>query len=239
MHRDVDSGPFLEVVERLADLLDGLVGAVEGRAEDRNDADRVLVAPRDCFLGREMEPVSFHRDEPHLDVPVVGELLPADLHVDPHDEVRAIRRLPGLAAALLPAALQRQPAEHRSLARTGRRAPGRMVGVGGIPEAAERVDAAHLELRRLRVLVLVDHVLVEALGHEPLGLRLHPGGDEGREVHPRIAVEHQLVVDDLIGDIRRHLAVRDPMPRDVVAFQREHGRDREIVLARSQAPSGV
>jgi hypothetical protein len=35
-----------------------------------------------------------------------------------------------------------------------------------------------LDLRRLRVLVLVDHVLVEALGHQLVGLRFHPGGDE-------------------------------------------------------------
>ena len=69
-------------------------------------------------------------------------------------------------------------------------------------------DAARLELGGLRVLVLVDHVLVEALGHQPLGLRLHPRGDERREVQPRVAVEHQLVVDDLVRDVRGHLAAR-------------------------------
>jgi hypothetical protein len=130
---------------------------------------------------------------------------------------------------LLPEALERQPAEHRSLARPGRRAARDLLSVGGVPEAAEGMDAAHLEVGGLRVLVLVDHVLVEALGHQPLGLRFHPGGDEGREVHPCIAVEHQLVVDDLIGDVRRHLGVRDLMSRDVLAFEREDRRHCEIV----------
>src|SRR4029453_3553075 len=107
MYRDIDSGPLLEVVERFTDLLDGLVRTVERRAEDRDDADRVLVAERDRFLGREVVTLTFHRHEPHLDVPVVRELLPADLDVDPHHEIRTSSRLTGRSAALLPEALKR------------------------------------------------------------------------------------------------------------------------------------
>jgi hypothetical protein len=44
----------------------------------------------------------------------------------------------------------------------------------------------------------VDHVLVERLGHQLLGLRVHPGGDKRHEVQPGAAVEHQLVVDELV-----------------------------------------
>ena len=88
------------VVERVADLLDRLVRAVEGRAEDRDDADRVLVAELHRLLGGEVEAVALHRHEAHLDVPVVGELLPADLDVDAHDDVRLVGRLArGLARA--------------------------------------------------------------------------------------------------------------------------------------------
>jgi len=54
----------------------------------------------------------------------------------------------------------------------------------------------------LRVLVLVDHVLVERLGHQALGLRLHPRSDERGEVEARVAIEHEFVVDDLVGDFR-------------------------------------
>ena len=102
------------------------------------------------------------------------------------------------------------------------------VGVRRVPEVGEDVDAARLELRGLRVLVLVDHVLVEALGHQPLGLRLHPGRDERREVQARVAVEHQLVVDDLVGDVRRHLAVRQLVARDALGFEREERRHRQV-----------
>ena len=229
MDRHVDPRSLLQVVERGADLLHRLVRAVEGRAEDRDDADRVLVAPLDRLLGGEVEAVAFHRDEAHLDVPVVRELLPADLDVDPHDEIRLVRGPAGRLAALLPAALEREAAEHRRLARAGRRAARRLLGVGGVPEPAEDVDAAQLELRGLRVLVLVDHVLVEALGHQLLGLRLHPGRHEGRQVHARVAVEHQLVVHDLVREVGGHDGVRQLVPRDAAPLEREERRDREIV----------
>ena len=229
VHRDVEAGAGLEVVERVADLLDRLVGAVERGAEDGHDADRVLVAPGYGFVCGEVEAISFHRDEPHLDVPVVGELLPADLHVDAHDQVgrsvgspaaarrfcqrRFSARPPSMAASLEPVVEQPTPP------------------AGPCHRSAQHVDAAHLQLRRLRILVLVDHVLVEALRHERLGLRLHPGGHEGGHVEARVAVEHQLVVDDLVRDVGRKLVGRQLMPWDAVAFEREERailRDRHM-----------
>ena len=132
-------------------------------------------------------------------------------------------------APLLPAPLEREPAEHRRLARAGRRAAGRLVGIGRVPQPAEDVHAAHLELGGLRVLVLVDHVLVEALGHQLLGLRLHPGGHERGQVQAGVAVEHQLVVDDLVGDVGRELALGQPVPRDPVALEREERGDGQIL----------
>ncbi len=235
VNRDVEPGLALIAVQCVADVLDGLVRAVEGRAEDGDDADRVLVAARERLLCRHREPVALHRHESHLDVPVVRELLPADLHVDPHHDVGPVRRLPLGCTLLLPASLEREPAEHRRLARSGRRAAGRLVGVRGVPEVGEDVDAAHLDLGGLRVLVLVDHVLVEALGHEPLGLRLHPGRDERRDVEPRVPVEHQLVVDDLVGDVGRHLAVRERVTRDGRGLEVEVRRDRQVACRHGRA----
>ena len=72
-------------------------------------------------------------------------------------------------------------------------------------EARHDVHAARFDLGGLRVLVLVDHVLGERLAHELLGLGLHPGGDEGREVQAGVAVEHELVVDQVVGRARLHL----------------------------------
>ena len=228
MHGDVEPALLLEGVERVADLLDRLVRTVEGRAEDRDDADRVLVAPRDRLLGRQDEAIALHRHETHLDVPVVRELLPADLDVDAHHEVRLVGRLALGRTPLLPASLEREPSEHRGLARARRRAARRLLRLRRMPEVGEDVHAAHLDLGRLRVLVLVDHVLVEALGHQLLGLRLHPGRHERRDVQARVAVEHQLVVDDLVRDVRGHLAVGQPVPRKLGGLQAEVGCDREV-----------
>ena len=63
-----------------------------------------------------------------------------------------------------------------------------------LEQVGDDVDAAPLDLRGRRVLVLVDHVLVERVGHQRFRLRLHPGRDERREVQPRTAVEQQFVV---------------------------------------------
>jgi hypothetical protein len=226
---DVDTRLLLEGVERVADLLHRLVGAVEGGAEDRDDPDRALVAELHRLLGREVEASALHGHEAHLDVPVVGELLPTHLDVDPHDQIRLVGRLPVGRTLLLPAPLEREPAEHRRLARPGRGAPRRIARVRGVPEVAEDVHAAHLELGRLRVLVLVDHVLVEALGHELLGLGLHPRAHKCRHVEARVPVEHQLVVDDLVGEIRRHLAFGKLVARDGPGLEAEERCDREGV----------
>ena len=78
---------------------DRLVAAVERRSEDRDHADRVLVAVRDRLLGVEVVAVALHRHQPRLDVPVAAELLPADLDVDAGDEVRPVGRLAGGAHA--------------------------------------------------------------------------------------------------------------------------------------------
>jgi hypothetical protein len=80
------------------------------------------------------------------------------------------------------------------------------------------VHAAVLKLGGLRVLVLVDHVLGRALGHQLLGLGLHPRGDERRQVQPGVAVENQLVPDDLQRGARQHAVLRQPEPGDLAAL---------------------
>ena len=104
----------------------------------------------------------------------------------------------------------------------------RVLRVGGVPEVGEHVHAPVLQVGRARVLVLVDHVLVERLGHQQPRLRLGPRRDERGQVEPRVAVEHQLVVDDLVGDVGVELAVRQPEPRDVHRQAGEDRVDREV-----------
>src|SRR5947209_15139778 len=100
MHRDVETSILLELIESRHDRLYRLVAAVERGAEDRDDADRALVALRDRLLRAEVEAISVHRHEPRLDIPIAAELVPAHLHVDAHHEVGPIRRLAGRAHAL-------------------------------------------------------------------------------------------------------------------------------------------
>ena len=92
-----DAGVGLVVVERRADLLHRLVGAVHGRAEDGDDADGVLVDVVEQPVGGQVEDVALERHVARLDLPVVGELLPDHLDVAAHDDVGPVGRLPGRA----------------------------------------------------------------------------------------------------------------------------------------------
>ena len=82
-----------------------------------------------------------------------------------------------------------------------------------MPQLGQHVDAAHFELGGLRILVLVDHVLVERLGHELARFGLHPGAAEGGEVEARAAVEDQFVVDEMVGGAGRHAVVGNGVAR--------------------------
>lgn len=210
MDGDVQARTLLEPVEGRAEVRDRLVGPVEGGAEDPDDPDGVLVAQLGRRLRVEVEPVALHGDLAGLDLPEVAELLPADLDVHAHDEVGARSRV-AVRVPLCPAPLQRHPREHAGLARTGRGTAHDGPGIGRVPQVREHGHAASLQLGGARVLVLVDHVLVEALRHQHPGLRLHPGGDEGGEIQPGVAVQHQFVVDQLVRDRGCQRPVREPV----------------------------
>ena len=168
---------------------------------------------RDGRLGRQVVRVALHRHEAGLDLPVAAELLPAHLHVGAHHHVGPVGRLAARSLSVAPPPLQRHPGEHGGLARARRRRARRLVLVRRVPQPAQHVHAALLELGRARVLVLVDHVLVERLGHEPVGLGLHPRRDERREVEPGVAVEHELVAHELVRRVGIHLEFRDGVAR--------------------------
>ena len=245
MQRHVEPGSGLKVVERVADFLDRFVRPVVGRSENGHHADRVLVTEPNRLVCGEVEPVSLHRDEPHLDVPVISELLPADLHVDAHHEVGLVGGFHRRPPAMLPASLEGQPTEHGRFARPRRRAAHRLVRVRCIPEPAQDVDAAQLQLCGLRVLILVDHVLVEALGHESLGLRFHPRADERRQVEAGVPVQHQIVMNDLVGDVGWQLVGSKRFRGDAFGLNVKEGGGAQFPvrglrsLGMLQGPSGT
>ena len=213
--RDIEAEVALHGVEFACQRLDRLVDTGEGNAQRRHDADRVLVAVFPQVFGLQPERIAFERHLADLDVEVARELLPADLDRTGHD-VRLARVLALGFAALAPLPFEGQPAEHRRLARPGRRTADRLPGFLGVPQVGEDVDAAVFDFGRLRVFVLVDHVLVDGIGHQLLDLVLYPGRAEGREVLPRIAVQQQLVAYQRIGGTRFGATVRQPVLRKAV-----------------------
>ena len=82
------------------------------------------------------------------------------------------------------------------------------------------MHATGLDRGGLRVLVLVDHILVEALIHQAVYLGFLPRLAEGGEVLPRIAIQHQLVMDQLVSGPGRFL------PAGELGFRQHLGRFR-------------
>ena len=104
--------------------------------------------------------------------------------------------------AFTPVPLERQAAEHGCFAGAGGGAADGAGGLRGVPKIGEHVDAALFDGRGLRVFILVDHVLVGGLVHDAADFGLDPGGAEGGEILPRVAVEDELIVDGLVDGLR-------------------------------------
>ena len=203
---DVESGLGLDAVQGGRDPGDRFVASRVGDSHDRDHTDGVLVYVVLQVVAVEYRMFPADRHVARLHVPVVAELLPAHLHGAGHHQVGAVRGFPGGAAGLLPATLQRQAAQHRRLRRPDRRGADRVFRVGGVPQVGEHLPAAGFDLRGAGVLVLVDHVLVRRLQRQAVGVIVHPGADEGGQVEAGVAVEHRLVVDDLVGGFRQRFA---------------------------------
>ena len=77
-----------------------------------------------------------------------------------------------------------------------------------MPEIGEHLNAPALELSRLRVLVLVDQVLVDAQVHQTVDLGLLPGLAERGQILAGVAVEKEFVPDGLKRLGRPHLSGR-------------------------------
>ena len=66
-------------------------------------------------------------------------------------------------------------------------------------------------------------------------MRVHVRGDEGRQVETCVAVEHELVVHDLVGDLRADLLERELVHRHAAHLAREDGLLRHVALLRAGA----
>ena len=187
VERDIEALVVLELDQEVVDPDDVVGVAGEGRADDRGDADRVLVDVRLDVLGADRVLARLQGDDPRLDVEVAAELLPDDVHVAAEDQVRRVGGLARGLAPLAPLPLQRQGSEHDRLrGALGARSRGLARRV---EELGQHPDAALLDLERLRVLGVVDEVPVEVLVDHLPRLGLHPGGNEGGQVPLRDALD--------------------------------------------------
>ena len=70
-----------------------------------------------------------------------------------------------------------------------------------MPEVRQDPQTALLKLRRLGIFVLVDHVLFSALLHQQQCFGLNPSAHKGGQIEPCVAIQHQVIVHQLIGQI--------------------------------------
>ena len=175
--------------------------------EHGGDPDGVLVDVRLDVVGADRVLARLERHDARLDVEVAAELLPDDVHVAAEHEVRAVRRAALGRATRAPVPLQRQRPQHDRLGRALGAGPRRLAG--RVEEVGEHPDAALLDLRRARVLGVVDEVAVQVRRDDLLRLRLHPRRDERREVAGRVALQREVLGDEAHGVDRRHPRVRE------------------------------
>ena len=206
---NIPARPRIQLVQRIVDFLDWFVTTGERSAKNGGDANGVLIAPLHGFLGIQAIAVAFHRNEAGLNLPVPAELLPTNLNIDAHDHIGFVSRLTFGLHSLLPLPLQGHATQHAGFAGPGCGAAGGCFMIGRIPTAGKHVDAAHLQFRRLRVFILVDHVLVERVSHQLARFRLHPCGYKCGQIQSGIAIQHQLVVDQVVRSLRQHPFFRD------------------------------
>ena len=179
----------------------------------------------------QVQPVRLHRHQPGLHVPVAAELIPADLGIRAQHQVGPGGVGARRPAACAPAPQQGHAAEHAGLAGPGRGAAGRRPVLRRVPQGGQDVHAPRLQLRGLRVLVLVDHVLAEAFGHQLLRLGLHPGGHERGQVEPGVAVQGELVPHGLERRVGQQTVLRQPVPgHGEVQFADVDRVDLELVI---------
>ena len=108
---------------------------------------------------------------------------------------------------------QHHAAEHAGFAGAGSGGANGSLGIWRIPEPGQHAQTAILQLSGLGIFVFIDHVLVGALAHQMQRFWLHPGADKGRQIEHGVAIQHQVVVDELISQIGVQAVLRQLIAR--------------------------
>ncbi len=167
----VDSGSPLQVVKRLTNGGYRFVLQRHGQAKRGDHGDRVFVDTFQNFFGGHDKSISCQWNLTFFHVEKLRKLVPADLNRAP-DDIRGSRRCAGPLQPLTPAPFCGEAAQHTGLARPCGRAADRVGRRWGVPEVGQHMHAATFDFGCLRVLVLVDHVFVDALRHQLVDFRL-------------------------------------------------------------------
>ena len=109
-----------------------------------------------------------------LDIPIAGELVPADLH-RPGDQVGLVNRLAGRFLSFTPFPEQGHAPSMAASLEPVVECTQRVLGIGRIPQAGEHMHTARFQFGRLWILVLIDHVLVNSQVRDVVDFRLQPG----------------------------------------------------------------
>jgi hypothetical protein len=202
---NVQSLLVLELHQVVVDPGDVIGVSGERGPEHRRHPDRVLIDVWLHVLGPDRVLVVRERHDARLDIEIATELLPHDMHVTAEHEVGTVDRLALCLTAITPLPLQRQRSEHDCLRRSLCARPGRLSG--RIEQVGEHANAALLDLGCLGILGVVDEIRVQRSGDQAVGLGLHPGGDEGREVAHRESVEQHLFAEKTESVLGGHAAL--------------------------------
>src|SRR5450756_1337839 len=119
-----------QLIERGGYVGDRLVAAVERRTQDRHNPDGVLITAGHGLFRVKMKTLTAHRHDPRFNVPVATKLLPTDLEICAHDQVRAAGAVNGSGG---PASVKGYSGEHALSAVCGVQAGGYMVGGCAVP----------------------------------------------------------------------------------------------------------
>ena len=84
-----------------------------------------------------------------------------------------------------------------------------------MPEVGENPQTTLFEFGGLRVLILINHILLGTLLHQLERLGLHPGTHKGGEIQTCIAIQHQVIVHQLVGQISRQPCITQAIPGDL------------------------
>jgi len=139
--------------------------------------------------------------------------------------------LPAARRACCQRRLSCQPAEHAGLRRADRRRAIAPCGSGACHSLA-RSSSTCSRSRRRRILVLVDHVLVERLRIQLRRGRVHPGTDERRQVQAGISRRASPRRALLIRGLRQHRVVGEREPGTLGGFSRRENRGLISILLR-------